>query len=108
MHASHNAFDLSFESGFPDCRWLSDNVVEFYYKEFFDKGSDSLTIKNSTDKTIKYLRVLSENEFLILDIAPGSGMTVRIPAARGDSQSISVEGAFNDEVKIGFAHNSFD
>lgn len=108
MHSSHNAFDLSFEAGFPEARWLSNNTLEFYRPEYFERGSDSLIIHNSSDKAVKYLRAQGVNKFLIFDIEPGSSISVQIPAARGDSQSISAEGAFNDNQKIGFYQRSFD
>jgi len=30
LHSAKNSFDLSFEAGYPDVRWRSKNVVEFY------------------------------------------------------------------------------
>jgi len=108
MHSSHNAFDLSFESGFPNVRWLSDNTVEFYRQEYFEKGSDSVIIQNSSNRAIKYVRLQALNEFLIFDIEPGSSISVLIPAARGDSQWIALSAAFNDNQKIDFYPRSFD
>jgi hypothetical protein len=108
LHSSHNAFDLSFEAGFPNARWLSDNTLEFYLGEYFERGSDSLIIKNSGDKAVKYLRVQGLNNFLIFDIEPGSSISVQIPAARGDSQSIAVWGVFSDGQGIDFYQKSFD
>ena len=108
MHSSHNAFDLSFEAGFPDARWLSDNALEFYRREYFEKGSDSLIIENSSNRAVQFMRVQALNKFLVFDIQPGSSISLQIPAARGDSQWIALEGAFNDNQKIGFYQRSFD
>ena len=41
LHRAEDSFDLSFEAGFPDVRWLTDNIVEFYRPEYFDQGADS-------------------------------------------------------------------
>jgi hypothetical protein len=108
VHSSHNAFDLSFEAGFPNARWLSDNILEFYRQEYFEKGSDLLIVRNSTNRTVNYMRVQAVNKFLIFDIEPGSSISLQIPAPRGDSQWIALEGAFDDNQKIDFYHKSFD
>jgi hypothetical protein len=108
MHSSHDAFDLSFEAGFPEARWLSNNVLEFSRQEYFERGSDSLIIQNSSDKAVKYLRAQGVSIFLIFDIEPGSSFSVQIPAPRGDTQSIAVWGAFNDNQEIVFSTKGFD
>jgi hypothetical protein len=108
MHSTHNAFDLSFEAGFPDARWLNDSILEFYRQEYFEKGFDSLVVENSDSRSIKYLRVQAHNKFLIFDIEPKSSVSLRIPAPRGDSQWIALEGAFNDNQKIDFYQKSFN
>ena len=108
MHSSHNAFDLSFEAGFPDARWIKDNALEFYRREYYENGSDSLLIRNGSDRAVKFMRVQALNKFLVFDLEPGSSISLQIPAARGDSQWIAVEGAFNDNEKIGFYQRSFD
>ena len=108
MHSSHNAFDLSFEAGFPDARWVSDNTLELYRPEYFERGSDSLIIQNSSNKPVKYLRAQGVNKFLIFDIEPQSSISVQIPAPRGDTQSIAVWGAFNDNQEIVFYQKGFD
>jgi len=108
MHSSHNAFDLSFEAGFPDARWVSDNTLELYRSEYFERGSDSLIIQNSSNKPVKYLRAQAVNKFLIFDIEPQSSISVQIPASRGDTQSIAVWGTFNDNQEIVFYQKGFD
>src|SRR5678815_4508899 len=46
LHRAEDSFDLSFEAGFPEVRWLTDNIVEFYRPEYFNQGADSLTVEN--------------------------------------------------------------
>lgn len=108
IHSTHNAFDLSFEAGFPDSRWLSENILEFYRGEYFDKGSDSLKIQNSSNRAVKFMRVQALNKFLVFDISPGASISLQIPAPRGDSQWIASEGSFDDNEKIDFHYKSFD
>lgn len=108
LHRAEDSFDLSFEAGFPEVRWLTDNIVEFDRPEYFDQGADSLTVENKAGKLIKYLRVQSENKFLIFELGSGESISLKIPAARGDSQSIAVAGAFDDGLEIPFKSGSFD
>lgn len=108
LHSAQDSFDLSFEAGYPDLRWLNDNLVEFYRQEYFEKGSDSLTTRNTSLKPIKYIRVQSVNKFLLFDFEPGTSVSMKIPAPRGDWQSIAVEGMFTDGQFIPFQHKSFD
>ena len=108
IHSSNNAFDLSFEAGFPDARWLGNNALELYRPEYFERGSDSLIIRNSSDKAVKYLRAQGVNKFLIFDLEPGSSIVLQIPAPRGDTQWIDVWGAFNDNQEIVFCQKGFD
>jgi hypothetical protein len=108
LHRAEDSFDLSFEAGFPEVRWLSDNIVEFYRPDYFDQGADSLTVENNAGKLIKYLRVQSGNKFLIFELGSGKSISLKIPAARGDSQWIAVAGAFADGLAIPFKSGSFD
>lgn len=108
LHRTEDSFDLSFEAGFPQVRWLTDNTVEFYRPAYFDLGADSLTVENKSGKLIKYLRVQSENEFLIFELGSGKSISLKIPATPGDSQWIAVAGAFADGLEIPFKSRSFE
>lgn len=108
LHSAGDAFDLSFESGFPDVRWLTDNIVEFYRAEYFEWGADSLRVENKAGKPIKYLCVQSVNKFLTFDLRSGALISVKIPAPRSDYQWIGIEGAFSDGASIPFYSRSFD
>ena len=107
LHSARDPFDLSFEAGFPNARWLQDNLLEFYRQQYFEKGSDSLVVSNLSSKRIKYLRVQSLNKFLLMDFEPISSVSMEIPAPRGDFQWIAVEGMFSDGEVIPFSHENF-
>jgi hypothetical protein len=70
LHSARNPFDLSFEAGFPQLRWPSDNLVEFYRQQYFEKGSDVLAVRNSSSQRIRYIRLQSVNKFLLFDLEP--------------------------------------
>jgi hypothetical protein len=108
LHSTSDSFDLSFEAGYPDVRWRSENVVEFYRKEYYDRGLDSLILTNRASKSIQWLRVQSVNKHLIFEMPTGNSIQLEMPAPRGDSQWIGVEGAFTDGKKIEFSAKSFD
>ena len=108
LHSTGDSFDLSFESGFPNVRWLNDSTVEFYRPEYFEKGADSLLVSNRAATTIKYLRVQSENKFLLFELPSGTSVSLDIPAPRGDSQSIALQGAFADGKEIPFNSKTFN
>ncbi|CAN5645283.1 hypothetical protein BH24ACI2_BH24ACI2_11770 [soil metagenome] len=41
---SGDAFDLSFEVGYPDCRWLGENILRFYHEKDFNAGKPQVVI----------------------------------------------------------------
>lgn len=108
LHTTRNSFDLSFEAGFPDHRWLSENVVEFYRPGYFERGADHLEVKNQTDTPVKYLRVESYNKFLILDLQPKSSVSLKVPLPRADWQWFFVEGSSLDGKLIPENSKKFD
>ena len=108
LHSTGDSFDVSFESGFPNVRWLNDRTVEFYRPEYFEKGVDSLLVSNRAARTIKYIRVQSENKFLLFELPTGTSVSLNIPAPRGDSQWIALQGAFLDGKEIPFNSKTFN
>lgn len=36
LHSTQDALDLSFEAGYPDTRWVTENIVEFYRKQYYE------------------------------------------------------------------------
>jgi len=92
---SGDAFDLSFEAGYPDQRWLGENIVHFYRQQYFYEGKpDVLIVVNKTNKVIKYLIIYSTDKFLMFDLQPGSETQLFASPPRGDISSFSVLGEF--------------
>jgi len=108
LHTRGDAVDLPFGAGYPDVRWVSDNVLEFYRTQNFDNGADAVEIQNQTTRAIQYLHVESLNKFLMFGIEPGTSTTLEVPAPGGNSQWIAVEGSFFDGQKVEFKSRSFD
>lgn len=106
LHSTEDLFDLSFEAGFPDSRWLADNIVEFYTATYAVAGVDLLSVENRASKPIKYLRIESESKFLLFEIPSESSVSLDIPAARGDSRWIALQGVFSDGIEIPFNSQS--
>ena len=66
-----------------------------------------MLVSNKGEKPIKYLTVLFVNTFLFFDIPPGASVPLKIPAPRGDSQWIGVEGFLTDGTQIPFKTKLF-
>lgn len=108
LHSTEDTFDLSFEAGFPNVRWLDDSTVEFYRAQSFADGADSLVVLNRAAKSIEYLRIQAVNKFLLLDMQPGASVSLEVPAPRSDWQDIALQGAFTGGKQITFNSKAFD
>lgn len=94
---SGDAFDLSFEIGYPDYRWLDENILHFYNQENFRKGNPQiLFVVNKTNKVVKYLKLEAWDKFLFFDIQPGSETKLFASPPKGDYPSVAIEGIFYD------------
>lgn len=99
--------DPSFEILYPDHRWVGENILKFYREENSSKGSqDSIVISNQTGKVINYLRVTSNDLFLLFDVQPGSETKLSVSPSMGDLRWISVEGELSEKQSI--AKNGVD
>lgn len=93
--------DPSFSILYQNQTWLSENILHFYREEYFRRGSaGTALITNTSARTIKYLKVVSDNAYLLFDLQPGSTTRITISPARGNLLYISVEGEFSDSVRI--------
>ena len=98
---SADSFDLSFEAGYPNHDWLSENMLHFYREEYFNKGRpDKLIVANKTAETIRYLRVQSIDKFLLFDLQASSSVELAASPPRGDIKWVGAEGEFSNGRKI--------
>ena len=107
LHTAWDAFDLSFELGYPDIRWPANNVVEFYRPDYFADGSDLLIIQNRSGQPVKCLLIEAVNKFLVFDMRPGASLSVHVPKSRGDWQWFALEGVVADGTRIPRNNASF-
>lgn len=92
---SGDAMDLSFELGWPESRWVQENVVEFYRPEdLAGNTGDQLEVVNLSERPLKHLRIESGSKVLAFDIEPGASVLVAIPKAKGDYCSTWMEAHF--------------
>jgi len=98
---SGDSFDLSFEAGYPNHRWLRENVLQFYREEYFIKDRlDTVIVTNKTSEKIRYLRVQSTDKFLLFDVEPSFSMELAASPPRGDIKWVGAEGEFSNGQKI--------
>ena len=100
LHVAWDAFDLSFESGFPELRWPTNNVVEFYRPENFENGNDVIIVQNRSRKPIRCLFIHAVSNFLVLDLRPGASLGLKVPKSKGDSQWFGFEGILDDGTNV--------
>ncbi len=97
---SGDAMDLSFEVGYPNHRWLGENVLRFYHDEDFNAGkSQVVVIVNKTNKVIKSLKFETDptDKYLLFDIQPGTEIRLPVSPPKGDYEILSIEGKFYEE-----------
>ncbi len=98
-----DAFDISFELGWPDHRWIGDNVLQLYREENFSgrKYPEILILANKSDKAIRQLRIESNNDkFLGFDLLPDTEIRLTASPPKGDSSTIWIVGMFDDGLSF--------
>jgi len=95
---SGDAMDLSFEAGWPDHRWIGENVVQLYReKNFIEfKNEQEIILANKTNRLVRNLRISCLDKFLVFDLQPGSEMRLSASPPKGDLSGIWVKGEFYD------------
>lgn len=94
---SGDSFDISFEVGYPDYQWLDENILHFYREEDFTESKPEIAITNNTNKVIMYMKLESQDKFLIFDMQPNSEIALRISSPKGDYPGLKIQGKFSDE-----------
>ncbi|MEJ7847452.1 MAG: hypothetical protein WKF92_05120 [Pyrinomonadaceae bacterium] len=93
-----DSLDTSFEEGWPNHRWIGENVIQFYHeadlREF--TNNQEILLANKTSSVIRNLRLSCSDKFLVLDLQPGTEIRLSVPPPKGDLSGIYVEGEFYD------------
>lgn len=106
LHEAWDALDLSFELGFPEIRWPANNVVEFYRSETIAGGNDLIIVQNRSGKLVTCLSIDVESKFLVVDMKPGSSLSLKVPKLRGNSQWMALEGVLGDGTRISYRYDN--
>jgi len=100
--------DPSFELWYPENSWFSENILQFYKREFRSDGAqESIIVLNKTAQTIPFLRIVSVDTFLLFDVQAGTASTLAVSAPRTDSRWVSVEGELAGHHAIKSAEEGF-
>lgn len=97
---SGDAFDISFELKFGKHKWLDDSTLRFNEGSSFGDTFDTISIVNETDDTVKFVRIHSEDAFLLFDLKPNSTKKYRNSISKGDFKGFWVEVEFYSEQVI--------
>jgi hypothetical protein len=97
---SADGLDFPFEYRYPNYRWLNEQTIQFYREENLrERPPDSVIVVNNTGKTIKLVRIESDEIVLFFQLEPG--FKTSIPSSQsGDSKWIFVKGEFTDGTSI--------
>ena len=97
---SADGLDFPFEYRYPNYRWLNEQTIQFYREENLrERPPDSVIVVNNTGKTIKLVRIESNEIVLFFQLEPG--FKTSIPSSQsGDSKWIFVKGEFTDGTSI--------
>jgi hypothetical protein len=101
--------DPSFDMLFPNHQWIGNNTLLLYRDQYRqDTALDTVEVINSSDITVRYLGIRSQDCAILLDIKPHSTTTFQISGARGDSKSVFVEGQLTAETALPNQGAAFD
>jgi hypothetical protein len=104
-----DAMDISFEIAYPEHAWIDGSTLRFWSNRHRREDNlDTLLISNSTDKTIRFLRINAWDLFFVFDVKPHSQLSLKF-THRSEGKGISVEGEFEDgsiiDYGVGFLEN---
>lgn len=88
--------DVSFELAYPEHTWIGENVMRFWRKPDRDRDDrfDVLLISNETNKTVRYVRIVTKDMFFIFDIQPHSNLKLSF-THQPEGNDIWCEGEFD-------------
>jgi len=98
---SADGLDFPFEYRYPNYRWLNEQTIQFYREENLrERPPDSVIVVNNTGKTIKLVRIESNEIVLFFELEPGFKTSIPSSQSKGDSKWLFVNGEFTDGTSI--------
>lgn len=105
---SSDWLDAGFVDWYPEHQWLTEQSLQFYRNQFRQDGpNDTVTVQNNSTKKISYLKVISVDILIILELDPKSTAVFSVSRARADSKWVSVDGQFETGQPIIAASQDF-
>jgi hypothetical protein len=101
--------DPSFDMLFPNHQWIGNNTLLLYREQYRqDTALDTVEVINTSDITVSYIGIRSQDCAILLDIKPHSTTTFQISGARSDSKSVFVEGQLTHQTALPSQGAGFD
>ena len=77
---SADGLDFPFKFSCPNYRWINEQTIQFYREENLrERPPDTVIVVNNTGKTLKLVRIGSNEMVLFFEIQPGSRPRYRVP-----------------------------
>ena len=96
-----DAFDISFELGWPNHRWVQENVLQLFNEErLSDPRRQEITVVNDSDEVIPRLFIFCTDKFLVFEFQPASNLQLACTPPKGDSQGVYVLAERNDGKQL--------
>jgi hypothetical protein len=101
--------DAGFVDWYPQHQWVTEQSLQFYRDQFRQDGpNDTITVQNNSTKKISYLKVISVDILIILELDTKSTAVFSVSRARADSKWVSVDGQFETGQPILASSQDFD
>ena len=104
---SYDSMDADWEILHPDYIWVNDSLLRYgWKKDFSDDDPSYISVKNGTDKTLKYVMVGARDILVLLDLAPKTCTTLKA-AHQGDLGWVWAKGQLEDGTQLAGSHSNF-
>lgn len=98
---SGDFMDTSFEEKFNQHKWVDENILRFYSNDYPNKNDfDTIIIINKANEVIKYLKIFSDDKFLLFDLHPISKTKLLVSKPGGDFKEIYIKGEYSNGLNF--------
>jgi len=99
--SSADGLDFPFEFLYPNHRWIDEQSIQFYREENLrERPPDTVVVVNNTGKTLKLVRIQSNEIVLFFEMQPGFKTSITSSQSKGDYKGLFVEGEFADGTSV--------